>query len=85
MQAFDSPLDEPVVNAVQQLAHARGATMAQVALAWVLRHPVVSAPIIGATKPHHLREAVAALELNLTGDEAAALEKPYTNHGPSWY
>ena len=85
VQAFDSPLDEPVVNAVQQLAHARGVTMAQVALAWVLRHPAVSAPIVGATRPHHLPEAVAALDLKLTGDEAAALEKPYTNHGPSWY
>jgi len=85
VQAFDSPLDEPVVNAVQQLAHARGVTMAQVALAWVLRNPAVSAPIVGATRPHHLPEAVAALDLELTGDEAAALEKPYTNHGPSWY
>jgi 1-deoxyxylulose-5-phosphate synthase len=85
VQAFDSPLDEPVVNAVQELAGTRGVTMAQVALAWVLRHPAVSAPIVGATKPHHLPEAVAALELKLTRDEAAALEKPYSNHGPSWY
>src|ERR1700759_2918960 len=85
VQAFDSPLDEPVVNAVQELAGARGVTMAQVALAWVLRHPAVSAPIVGATRPHHLPEATAALELNLTDDEAAALEKPYSNHGPSWY
>jgi 1-deoxyxylulose-5-phosphate synthase len=85
VQAFDSPLDEPVVNAVQELAGARGVTMAQVALAWVLRHPAVSAPIVGATRPHHLPEAIAALELKLSGDEAAALEKPYTNHGPSWY
>ncbi len=85
MQAFDSPADEPVVNAVQKLAEARGVTMAQVALAWVLRHPAVSAPIVGATKPHHLPEAVAALDLNLTDDEAAALEEPYTNQGPSWY
>jgi aryl-alcohol dehydrogenase-like predicted oxidoreductase len=85
VQAFDSPLDEPVVNAVQQLAHARGATMAQVALAWVLRHPAVCAPIVGATKPYHLSEAIAALELKLTGDQVAMLEKPYSNHGPSWY
>jgi len=85
VQAFDSPTDEPVVDAVQQLARARGVTMAQVALAWVLRHPAVSAPIVGATKPHHLPEAVAALDLTLTDDEAAALEQPYTNQGPSWF
>src|SRR5207342_1113848 len=54
VQAFDSPLDEPVVDAVQKLAHARGVTMAQVALAWVLRNPAVCAPIVGATRPHHL-------------------------------
>jgi aryl-alcohol dehydrogenase-like predicted oxidoreductase len=85
VQAFDSPLDEPVVNAVQKLAEAHGVSMAQIALAWVLRNPAVSAPIVGATKPHHLPEAVAALELHLTDDEAAALEEPYRDHGPSWY
>jgi aryl-alcohol dehydrogenase-like predicted oxidoreductase len=85
VQAFDSPTDEPVVNAVQKLAQARDLTMAQIALAWVLRHRAVSAPIVGATKPHHLPEAAAALEVTLTGDEAAALERPYTNQGPSWF
>ncbi len=85
VQAFDSPTDEPVVNAVQKLAEARGVTMAQIALAWVLRHPGVSAPIVGATKPHHLPEAVAALELTLSDDEAATLEEPYVNQGPSWF
>ena len=85
VQAFDSPLDEPVVNAVQKLAHARSVTMAQVALAWVLHNPAVSAPIVGATKPHHLPEAIAALELKLTGNEVAMLEEHYSNHGPSWY
>jgi 1-deoxyxylulose-5-phosphate synthase len=85
VQAFDSPLDEPVVNAVHKLAEAHGVSMAQIALAWVLRNPAVSAPIVGATKPHHLPEAVAALELHLTDDEAAALEEPYRDHGPSWY
>ena len=85
VQAFDSPTDQPVIDAVQKLAEARAVTMAQIALAWVLRHPAVSAPIVGATKPHHLPEAVAALNLTLTGDEAAALEEPYLNQGPSWY
>jgi aryl-alcohol dehydrogenase-like predicted oxidoreductase len=53
---FTSPLDEPVVNAVQRIAEARQVRMAQVALAWVLTNPIVSAPIVGATKPHHLTE-----------------------------
>jgi len=45
----------------------------------------VSAPIVGATKPHHLPEAVAALDIELTDDEVSALEQPYRDHGPSWY
>jgi aryl-alcohol dehydrogenase-like predicted oxidoreductase len=85
VQAFDSPLDEPTVDVVQKLADARGVTMAQVALAWVLRNPAVSAPIVGATKPHHLPEAVAALDLELTEEEVTMLEEPYRDHGPSWY
>src|SRR2546429_3090260 len=85
VQSFDSPLDEPVVNAVQQVAEARGIKMAQVALAWVLENPVVSAPIVGATKPHHLPEAVAALDVRLGDDEIRTLEEPYTPHGPSWF
>ena len=47
--------------------------------------PVVSAPIVGATKQHHLPEAVAALDVHLTDDEIHALEEPYTLHGPSWF
>jgi aryl-alcohol dehydrogenase-like predicted oxidoreductase len=85
VKSFDSPLDEPVVNAVQRVAETRGASMAQVALAWVLNSPVVSAPIVGATKPHHLPEAIAALDLRLTDDEIRSLEEPYTPHGPAWY
>jgi hypothetical protein len=81
VQAFDSPLDEPVVNAVQRIAQARDVSMAQVALAWVLQRPVVSAAIVGATKPHHLPDSIAALELHLTDDEIHALEEPYTPHG----
>jgi aryl-alcohol dehydrogenase-like predicted oxidoreductase len=85
VQAFDSPFDRPVVEAVQRVAEARDVTMAQIALAWVLRNPVVSAPIVGATKAHHLPEAVAALDLQLTDDEVRTLEEPYANHGPSWF
>jgi len=85
VQSFDSPVDEPVVNTVQQVAEARGVSMAQVALAWVLTNPGVSAPIVGATKPHHLPEAVSALDLQLTPEDIAALEAPYTNQGPSWF
>jgi aryl-alcohol dehydrogenase-like predicted oxidoreductase len=85
VQSFDSPLDEPVVDAVQQVAEARGVTMARVALAWVLANPGVSAPIVGATKDHHLPDAVAALDLTLTPSEIQALEAPYTPHGPSWF
>jgi 1-deoxyxylulose-5-phosphate synthase len=57
VQAFDNPYDEPVINAVQRVAKGRGVTMAQIALAWVLQNPLVSAPIVGATKLHHLPEA----------------------------
>jgi aryl-alcohol dehydrogenase-like predicted oxidoreductase len=85
VQAFDSPHDEPLINAVENLARTRGVSRAPGALAWVLRNRLVSAPIIGATKPHHLAEAVAALDIHLTDDEAAALEEPYVEYGPSWY
>ena len=85
VQAFDSEYDVPVINAVQELAEARGVPMAQIALAWVLRNPLVSAPIVGATQPHHLQQAVDALALRLSDEEAAALQAPYTNAGPSWF
>ena len=65
-KAFDRDVDKPVVDAVQKVAEARGVPMAQVALAWVLSKPVVSCPIVGATKPNHLQDAVAALDLDLT-------------------
>ena len=84
-KSFDLDVDQPVVDAVQRVAESRGIPMSQLALAWLLTKPVVSAPIVGATKPHHLPEAVAALELRLTEYETQALEAPYTNHGPSWF
>ncbi|MET7745580.1 aldo/keto reductase [Streptomyces sp. NPDC005385] len=85
VQSFDSPHDEPVINAVQQLAQTRGVTMAQIALAWVLRNPLVCAPLVGATQPHHLQQAVDALNAQMSDDEAATLEAPYVNAGPSWF
>ncbi|TDC65171.1 aldo/keto reductase [Streptomyces hainanensis] len=85
VRAFDAPHDEPVIDAVQQVAEARGVTMAQVALAWVLRNPLVSAPIVGATERHHLQQAAEALDLQLSDEEAATLEAPYVNAGPSWF
>ena len=62
----------------QVLAADRGVSCAQVALAWMLSKPVITAPIVGATKPQHLDDAVAAVELTLTADEVALLEEPYT-------
>jgi aryl-alcohol dehydrogenase-like predicted oxidoreductase len=58
--------------------------MAQVALAWALRNPVVAAPIVGPTTPHHLADAVVALDLTLTDDEAARLEQNYTPREPTY-
>jgi aryl-alcohol dehydrogenase-like predicted oxidoreductase len=84
-KAFDRDVDEPVVKAIQKIAEGRGVAMAQVALAWVLSKPVVSCPIVGATQPHHLQDAVAALELQLTGDEIAALEGPYQPQDNFWW
>ena len=67
-----------ILTAVARIAEARGVTRAQVALAWVARHPAVSAPIVGATKPQHLTDAIAAVEITLTDEEARELEAPYT-------
>jgi aryl-alcohol dehydrogenase-like predicted oxidoreductase len=77
--------DRPIIEAVQRVAEARGVPMAQVALAWVLRNPVVAAPIVGATKPHHLADAVAALDVHLTDEEIRVLEEPYTLRQPTGF
>jgi 1-deoxyxylulose-5-phosphate synthase len=69
--------DRLIVDEVARIAAERGVSRAQVALAWVASRPGVSAPIVGATKPHHLTDAVASLELTLTPDEVDRLEKPY--------
>jgi aryl-alcohol dehydrogenase-like predicted oxidoreductase len=77
--------DRAIVEAVAAIARERSIPMAQVALAWVLRNPLVAAPLIGATKPHHLADAVAALDVQLTEDEAKALEEPYTTREPTGF
>jgi aryl-alcohol dehydrogenase-like predicted oxidoreductase len=69
--------DHRIVDAVGEIAGRRGVSRAQVALAWVAGNPTVTAPIVGATKPHHLTDAVAALGLELTGDERERLESDY--------
>ncbi|MHA6523379.1 aldo/keto reductase [Tessaracoccus sp. G1721] len=77
--------DKPVVDAVEEIATERGVPMAQVALAWVMRNPQVTAPIVGATKPHHLADAAAAADLVLTDEEAGRLEAGYTPREPTGY
>ncbi len=84
-QRYDQDMDRPIVEAVQTTAAERGVSMAQVALAWVLANPVVSAPIVGATKPHHLADAAAALDLKLSEAEMASLEQHYLPHIPRSY
>ena len=84
-KAFDRENDKPVVDAIHKIADTRGVPMAQIALAWVLSKPVVSCPIVGATKPKHLEDAVAALDVKLTEDEITALEEPYTAQDNYWW
>jgi aryl-alcohol dehydrogenase (NADP+) len=72
--------DEKVIARLQKLAEARGVPPAQVALAWLLHKPGVTAPIIGASKPQHLEDAIAALSLKLTPEEIKTLEEPYVPH-----
>ena len=74
------PGDQVIVERVGELARERNIPRAQIALAWVLSKPFVTSPIIGATKDHHIDDAVAALEVKLTSDEIARLEEPYTPH-----
>ena len=69
-----------IAQRVAAVALARGVSRAQVALAWVASNPAVTAPIVGATKIHHLEDAVAALDLELTEEEVATLEEPYVPH-----
>jgi aryl-alcohol dehydrogenase-like predicted oxidoreductase len=72
--------DRGVVDRLGEIAEKRGVPRAQVALAWLLSKPGVTAPIVGATKPNHLEDAVAALSVHLTPEEIKALEEPYVPH-----
>ncbi len=80
MYSATEEADRKVVDALGTLAEKRGIPRAQLALAWLLAKPGVTAPIVGATKPHHLEDAVAALSVKLTTEEIAALEAPYIPH-----
>src|SRR6266581_1002008 len=77
---YSQPTDFDVVEHVAKVAAERGVSPAQVALAWLLRKPGVTAPIIGATRLGHLTDALAAEELELTDDEMKRLEEPYLPH-----
>lgn len=72
--------DRLIVESVARVAESRGVSRAQVALAWVMQQPAITAPIIGATKVSHIEDAVAAVNLELTSDEMATLEEHYVPH-----
>ena len=72
--------DKKVVDRVAQVAASRGISRAQVALAWLLAKPVITAPIVGATKLEHLDDAIASVNVKLSVDEVTALEEPYVPH-----
>jgi 1-deoxyxylulose-5-phosphate synthase len=72
--------DFKVAERLSEVAQARGLSNTQVALAWMLSKPVITAPIVGASKPHHLDQALASLEVELSPDEIKKLEEPYKPH-----
>ncbi len=75
-----SAADARIVDRLQEVADKRGVAPAQAALAWMLGKPGITAPVIGASKPHHLDDALASLSLKLDAAEVAALEEPYIPH-----
>ena len=77
---YYSDSDFRVVDRVLAVANARGVTPAQIALAWILRQPGITAPIVGASRIEHLEQAVAALDLELSDEESRQLEEPYVPH-----
>jgi aryl-alcohol dehydrogenase-like predicted oxidoreductase len=77
---YDQPGDQEVIEAVRRVAKARAVPPAQVAMAWLLSKPAVTAPIFGATKLQHMDDALAALDLELSDEEIRQLEAPYRPH-----
>jgi aryl-alcohol dehydrogenase (NADP+) len=77
--------DQQIVERVGAVADERGVPAAQVALAWMLSKPGIAAPIIGATKPHHIDDAVAAVGLSLSADDITRIEEPYEPHRVSGF
>ena len=80
MYARTEEADEKVVDRLGEVAEKRGIARAQVALAWLLSKPGITSPIVGASKPHHLEDAAAALGVRLTAEETKLLEEPYIPH-----
>jgi 1-deoxyxylulose-5-phosphate synthase len=78
--AHSAEADRKVVDRVAAIASARGIPRAQVVLAWLLSKPVITAPIVGATKLHHLDDALASVNVKLSADEITSLEEPYVPH-----
>jgi aryl-alcohol dehydrogenase-like predicted oxidoreductase len=70
--------DRAIIDAVGTVADARGVSRAQIALAWLRTNPVVVAPLVGASRTAHIDDALASLDIELTADEVAQLERPYT-------
>jgi aryl-alcohol dehydrogenase-like predicted oxidoreductase len=79
-ERYNSPSDFDVVDRLAEVAAARGVPSAQVALAWLLSRPTVTAPIVGATRLGHISDALAAVQLTLTDEEVRRLEEPYLPH-----
>jgi len=73
-------IDKPVIDRLNEIARERGLPPSQVALAWILSKPVITSPVVGATKPHHLDDAVAALSVKLSDQEIVRLEELYQPH-----
>jgi 1-deoxyxylulose-5-phosphate synthase len=78
---YDHPADNDVLGALRRVSERRGLPPARVALAWLLSKPGVTAPIVGATKPQHLSDAIAAVEVSLSPEDVRELEAPYQPHG----